>query len=258
MLEDLPKTSSSLFTKIYHVGCLLVFSLSVTTASAIIVNGDFETGDSTGWTIHQTGGSEIGVYTGTGGTMTALPSAGDGNFAFSGEQSGPSQNIWIQVITLPDSFSEILLSFDLSLNNTGADYFIPDPNTLAFSGITNQQFRMDILTNSSAFDSLASEDVITNVYQTFPGDAVQLAWTTISMDLTAILTPYAGQSVQLRFAGIDNSGPFGVGFDNVEVTAVPEPSVTVAGIGLITILFCFGHRLTRRNRYVPTEESEIR
>jgi len=117
---------------------------------------------------------------------------------------------------------------------------------------------MDILTSASAFDSLAPSDVITNVYQTSPGDALELAWTTISMDLTVALAPYAGQAVQLRFAGVDNTGPFGVGIDNVEVTAVPEPSATVAGIGLITILFCLGRRLSRGNRYVLAKESEIR
>jgi len=244
MSSTLARKAACRNLKIYRFCCFAIVSFSLSVAEAIIIeNGDFETGDSTGWTSNQDGDSAIGIYTGTGGTGTPLPAAGDGFFAFSGDQSGPSQNIWIQAVTLPASFSEILFSFDLSLYNTGTDYVIPDPNTLAFSGSTNQQFRMDILTSASAFDSLAPADVITNVYQTSPGDALQLAWTTISMDLTASLTPYAGQAVQLRFAGVDTNGPFGVGFDNVELTSVPEPSVTIAAIGGIVFLVCLRRRL---------------
>ena len=137
--------------------------------------------------------------------------------------------------------------FDLALNKTSLDYIIPGPNTLDFSGNPNQQFRMDILASGSSFDSLDPADVLTNVYQTLPGDSLELDWTTISMGLTGAVTPYAGQSVQLRFAGIDYIGPFGVGFDNVKLAPVSEPSVTAAGFGLIPLVICFGRRVARKS-----------
>src|SRR5207247_1021192 len=75
------------------------------------------------------------------------------------------------------------------------------PETLDYTGfVPNQQYRMDIMDPAAAPDSVASDDVLARVFRTEVTDPTVLAPTTITFDLT----PFAGTTVRLRFAEVDN------------------------------------------------------
>ena len=52
------------------------------------------------------------------------------------------------------------------------------------------------------------------VYRTEPGDPALQGYRTIRTSLT----PFAGRTVRLRFAEVDNQGNFQVGIDQVRIT----------------------------------------
>jgi len=87
----------------------------------------------------------------------------------------------------------------------------------------NQQFRADIMTpGSDAFNVDAA--VLANVYQTDPGDPLVSGYSPVTFDLSA----YAGQTVRIRFAEVDNLTFLQVGIDNVAILDVPGGSATGA------------------------------
>lgn len=92
----------------------------------------------------------------------------------------------------------------------------------------NQQFRADIMNPAAgAFDVGAG--VLANVYQTDPGDPLVSGYATVTFDLGA----FAGQTVRLRFAEVDNQGNFNAGVDAVAVLdsagGTPTGAVTNGG-----------------------------
>ena len=146
----------------------------------------------------------------------------------------------------------MFLKFDLLLQSVWSDPVVPSPNTLSFGGAINQQARVDILLNSvsDAF-SVAPADVLLNVYQTPNGQALPSGYVSFSVDVSSLMTTYAGQSLRLRFAETDNMGEFQMGVDNVRFEAgaapptvpVPEPaSWALTGLALL------GLAATRRRR----------
>jgi hypothetical protein len=216
---------------------ILCLALSVFTTSSfagLLVNGDFETGDFTGWLVSQSGGS----------TQTVLPAAGDPElgasptadfYAFAGNQSGPSQNIFWQSIIVPENLLSFNFSFDYAYQNFSAAFL--SPSTLA-TNVNNQQFRVDILLGSSLFDSTTPSDIVFSSVQTNPGDNNIQEWTSFSQDITSSVMSLQGQNILVRFAQADNQGPFDIGFDNVsiiaEITDVPEPStLAIFALGVI-------------------------
>lgn len=87
----------------------------------------------------------------------------------------------------------------------------------------NQQFRADIMMPGS--DTFAVDAaVLANVYQTDPGDPLVSGYSTVTYDLSA----YAGQTIRIRFAEVDNLTFFQVGVDNVAILDAPGGSATGA------------------------------
>ena len=213
-------------------------AISVCASSAfagLITNGDFETGDFSGWTVSQSGGS----------TQTVLPASGDPElgasptsdfYAFAGNQSGPSQNIFWQSVVVPNNLLSAHFSFDYAYENVPNDLISAD--TLDFSNVDNQQFRVEILLGNSLFYSVVPSDIVFSALQTNPGDNNIQTWTSFNQSITASLLSLQGQSVLVRFAQADNRGPFDIGFDNVSIitqtTSVPEPStLAIFALGII-------------------------
>jgi hypothetical protein len=87
--------------------------------------------------------------------------------------------------------------------------------------VPNQQFRADIMMpGSDAFD--VGAQVLANVYQTDPGDPLVSGYSTVTFDLSA----YAGQTIRIRFAEVDNQNFFQAGVDNVAILDGPGGSST--------------------------------
>lgn len=204
-------------------------SASIGAAHAeLITNGSFETGNFSGWTTVNNGGtggcgSNVWVVNSTGvngctnnSKTQGVPTAG--NFAAFNTFDGDAVNYTLsQTIALPGSISAATLSF-------------MDESIMAYSGAL-RSFRVDL------FDA-TNTTLLFNFYLEQPGTNSNTPWTTHSMDVTADLLAYAGQNVTLRFSNIipqAYSGPAGFGLDNISLVAqVPEPTtLAMLGLGLL-------------------------
>ena len=200
--------------------------------AAIVNNGDFETGNLSGWTLNNTpddmsAGSWF-AYTGTtapisgmfGGTVSPPP---QGNYAAVADQGGPGRRILYQDITVPSGAPQYLTLF--VYYRTDADLISPD--SLDPSGpFQNEQYRIEVMKPTAALDSVAPTDILKTVFGTQTGDPPVLSPTKKIVDLTSL----AGQTVRLRFAEVDNSGVLNASTDAVSVDSdlitlgAPQPN----------------------------------
>jgi hypothetical protein len=217
-----------------------------------MVMDDFESGALTDWKALASGAGGWFVY--TDGKKAPDPAQSDPNVPF--ELPDPPQGEFAAVTDMNGPGTRILyrdvkldgrLMLHLTVFYAGAGGF-SSPETLAHDAPgANQQFRIDLVGLSAPIDSVAKGDVLVNVFQTSPGDPDRREPTAVSVDLS----PWAGQTVRLRLAGTDNSGPLRVGVDDIrfepigsdadariELPATQEPT-RARDVGLI-------QRLARR------------
>jgi hypothetical protein len=108
------------------------------------------------------------------------------------------------------------LSFYLYYRNRAGDFFTR--NTLDFRVFPNQQYRVDLL-RPKADPFTVNPDVIrARLFRTEVGDPNRLAPTLYTFDLTR----FAGKTVRLRFAEVDNQSFFQASVDRVRVTSEPR------------------------------------
>jgi len=181
----------------------------------LIENGSFETGGFTGWTtfdaVNSAGGFIVSSDTIMPTSTLVVLEPPDSIFAAITDQGGGGTHILYQDVSLPANRSAALHA-TIYLLNTAGDYVIAATGGLAFDGVANQQFRVDVM-NPGAGVTDVSAGVLLNVYQTQPGDPLETGY----LQLTADLTPFAGQTVRIRFAEVDNQNFFHVGVDAVDV-----------------------------------------
>lgn len=222
----------------------LVFSLTAVAllagsrfASASLVNGDFETGDFSGWTVtDQTGGngtwfiSSPGAVTPLSGFNTA-PNASGGNFYAVTDQGGPGAHALTQSF-VADS-SSITVSFDMFVNDQSGSGGIVDPAGLDFGAVPNQHARVDILVAGATAFSTAAADIVSNLYLGVDPGPTPNPFTHYSIVVSGLSV---GSTYQIRFAEVDNQFFFHQGIDNVSITSasvVPEPaSIVLLGVGM--------------------------
>ena len=237
--------------RITGLGLGLALLLSVmggpTTAGAVelITNGGFEVG-LVGWARTDQVGSFPGstwfVQSGTFSPASFLPvppPPGPTHAAMS-DGLGPGSHVLFQNFVVPFGVTSAALSFDRFIGNRDAAFFTP--SSLDFTVIPNQQARVDILigTPSSEF-SVAAADVLANIFQTQVGDPLVAGYTLQTTGLTALLQAHQGQTLQLRFAEVDNQNFFQFGVDVVSLSvataaAVPEPaSLALLGSGVLAL-----------------------
>lgn len=199
--------------------------------AATVVNGDFETGTLAGWQLYNSGesmgapGSWL-AYTGTsigGGefpTTVAAPPAG--NYAAITFQTGPGLHILYQDVALEPYYAHQLSM--LVYYRSDASLF--SANTFQFLGESpNQQYRVDVLKAGAPIETLNPADILATPFNTITGGPQTLAATPISTDLT----PFAGQTVRLRFAEVDNEGIFNAATDSVAIQSTPPSNAAVLG-----------------------------
>jgi hypothetical protein len=145
-------------------------------------------------------------------------------------QAGGS-HVMYQDFVVPFALNIATLQFDLYLNNHANAF--SSPASLDFSlPALNQQMRVDILTTTADPFSVAVADVLLNIYQSQPGNPLVSGYSTITTDLTALLSAHPGETLRLRFAEVDNVQVLNAGVDRISLT-IPEPST------YITVLFGF-------------------
>ena len=222
-----------------HLKILVVAAMALTgaanAASAQIANGGFEVNGGAGfvgfsdWTVADqiNTGDSFYAQTGTGTPQFGIliPAPPEGNFAAMTDGGGANSRVLYQDFVLPVGLSSGSLSFQLFINNEGGDFFTP--STLDFTGVTNQQARVDLLLANSDPFSVASSDVVLNLFRTQAGDPLTSGYTLVDADISSVLSAFGGQTLRLRFAEVDNIATFNLGVDNVRVNtllSVPEPS----------------------------------
>ncbi|MDE2404201.1 MAG: PEPxxWA-CTERM sorting domain-containing protein [Sphingomonadales bacterium] len=195
-------------------------------ASGLIVNGDFETGDLSGWTvIDQAGGSGSWFPHGNG---AAAPLSGTASTGFAGggqfnaltDQLGPGSH------QLTQSFTGVagqayILSFDAYSHDSSGRAAVG--SGLDYTVNPNQHLEINL--SGAATGSIFSG--------TYTDD-----WAHYTYDISALIT--ANGLYTLSFGEVDNQSFYNFGLDNVALAtrggAVPEPAtwaMMLAGFGLV-------------------------
>lgn len=193
--------------------------LTVGTAGAganTVVNGDFETGDFEGWTVVNQPQPPTGdwlVYDAGEG----FPPPPQGAFAAITEQGDPGTHILYQDV--PIEAGQPYLSMTVYYDSDHA-IIVPDPDTLDVFGNDNQQYRIEVMDPSAPLESVSPSDIRATVFRTLGGDSTSMDPRTFGVDLSA----FAGQTVRLRLAEVDNRGLFNAGVDSVATGPVPKPA----------------------------------
>jgi hypothetical protein len=148
-----------------------------------------------------------------------VPAPFHGSFDAIADEHGPSAMILYQDVALEAGVPQGLsLYFNF---HSFADMAIPSPNSLNVETMAaNQQVRVDVMKAGSSVSSLEPGDILTTLYATTgPDSPVQIPWTR----LTANLSAYAGQTVRIRIAAVDNSYYLNAGVDDVSLSPIPLP-----------------------------------
>ena len=229
--------------------------------AATVVNGDFEAGNLSGWTQLNNPSGEIQsgewiTYSGEFGNEIGgpIPPPPAGSYAALTVQGGPGGHVLYQDVALEPYYSHQLSL--ITYYDSANALVTPQPETLAPGDGSeggppeNQQYRIDVMKPTAAVESVEAGDILATVFATKSGDPTSMAPTT----LTADLSPFAGQTVRLRFAEVDNIGELNAAVDSVAIQSTPPSNavalgkpvfnkkkgtallpVTVPGLGTLTI-----------------------
>lgn len=224
-----------------------------------INNGGFEAGFSS-WTHLNQVGSDGNFFLQSGSSSPingfSVSPPPQGTTAAMTDQQGPGSHVLYQDFLVDAISGPRFLKFSLLLNS-GADFVTPATLDFATPAL-NQQARVDILTTSADPFSVASGDILQNLFQTQVGAPLVSGYTTYTVDVTSLLQAHQGQTLRLRFADVDNVFFMNLGVDDVAFVEqdtgdlVPEPpSLALAVGGLLPVL---GLLMARRRAAFSTDE----
>jgi len=200
-------------------------------ADELITNGDFETGDSSGWTVTIKPGSLDTNFSivppGSDVPLSEDPTAPNpdgGNFYAVSSQNGPGTIALTQPFTVSPGVTSVTLTFQMFVNDwneEGAQ--IHERFDHDFE--PNQHARVDILrVGAGPFD--IGDTVLANLYLGVDGGSNPYDYTDHSFKITNIVaTP--GTYI-LRFAEVDNQMFFNMGIDNVSIQAEGGSGIATA------------------------------
>jgi hypothetical protein len=208
--------------------------------ATLLTNGDFETGDFTGWTVTDLAGGSGSWFIDTPGTSTPVSgyataaNAVGGSFYAVTDQGGPGTHALTQSFTVAPSASSVIFSFQMFANDQSGTAPIVNAAGLTHTAGANQHVRVDLLTGAAtAFDTGAG--VLANFFLGDDAGVNPNPYTSYSFDISALVA--GGGTYQVRFAEVDNQLFYQMGVDNVAVT-VPEPAtLALLGLGLTGLAF---------------------
>ena len=222
------------FAALSSIAASLALVAPSSAGAATVVNGDFETGDLSGWQVNG-----IGLF-GSGGLWFAseaseippecseCPPPPQGNFAAVGVTVDGRQILYQDLALEPNQTHEIALTaYYVSLFGGIQAPNTLDPQPVEFVEseflVPNQQYRIDIMRPAAPLDSLDPEDILATVFANKTGDPKTMA----STQLRANLTPFAGQTVRLRMAVVGDRLIAGV--DAVSIASTPPSNLISLG-----------------------------
>jgi hypothetical protein len=174
-------------------------------ATQLVVNGGFETGNLEGWSQYQSGSAweVLGAEDAEEAGIKFLPS--EGSYSAYVGPTGPGTAILYQDVALPAGTTDQLK----------LDFGYRSETALLESG---QQVRIDVMDPSAPPNSVAPSDILATVFATNAGSLQEL----VPQTLTADLSPFAGQTVRLRFA-VTNTAELDAVLDDVSIESTPLP-----------------------------------
>lgn len=193
--------------------CSAVFS------KELLINGDFATGDFTGWQVEQQ--NEDGTWYIYQGSTT--PSS-DYTFyspptpyAATADEENPSSMVLYQDIVLP-SHSKNILSYQFAykypLTPSGIREFVQASSLNSDFPPKNQQLRIDLMKVNSDPFSVDPQDILQTFFTTPTGfEPFEQGYVFVEFDISQ----FAGQHVRIRFACADNQFILNLGIANVSI-----------------------------------------
>ncbi|QDU49638.1 PKD domain-containing protein [Gimesia panareensis] len=189
-------------------------SLAVGTED-LIENGDFETGNFTGWAITNTGSGSWYINNGSfdpPGPGTPLPPI-SGSFDAVSYPGGPGMHLLSENIIIPENITAATLSWSDRIRNYSSTFNDP-----------NQEWRVQVQDTAG--------NLIQEVFSTNPGDPLQqIGPNHRSFDLTPLFQLLEGQSIRISFELEANQYFFNTTLDDVSllVTTDNRPTVDLNG-----------------------------
>lgn len=207
-----------------------------------IGNGGFESGWN-GWTTASQPGSDGGFHLQTGPLSPvngiAVPAAPGGTTAAMSDAEAPGSHVLYQDFVQDVAVNSAMLSFDVYVNNRADNFWTPSYLDFDTPDL-NQQGRIDLLLADADPFSMAIGEVLLNLHRTTAGMPAESGYTTVTVDVTALLNAHLGETLRFRVAAVDNVSTLLYGVDNVAlaVSPVPEPEavwmllLALGGMGL--------------------------
>jgi len=203
----------------------------------LIVNGGFETNggagvsDLTGWTIVDQVNKTFGTWYAQTGTTAPDSHLGvaappQGTFAAMGDDDMYASSVLYQDVSIPIGVNArlSLQRYVRSGNDmVGTCPFVTPPSLdFGYDNYQNQQARIDIMDPSASVDDVGS-GVLLNVFRTNVGDVPISGYSTVTADLT----PFAGQTIRLRFAFVSGTCNLMFGVDSVSIATSSHTATSV-------------------------------
>jgi len=198
--------------------------------AATVVNGDFETGNLSGWTLVNT--TENGSWFPYAGTQTPISEGEEppffpppqGNWAAVTDEGSPVTAVMYQDIALEPGWTH---SISATLYYVSTSPIIALPSLITPSGGPGgpQQYRVDVIKPTASLFTLAPEDILATLFANKFGDPEAMAPTVFNADLS----PFAGQTVRLRLVNAVNNSVFNAGADAISIASTPPSNVITKG-----------------------------
>ncbi len=226
-------------------------ALASASGTQLIANGNFETGNLSGWTVAVQGNPsdtthQDGFYnSGNGGaTPLSLNPTDDnptgGNYYAVSDTNYPDAVALLQTVVIPKNYTSLDLSYDMFVNDwsgigpVGQNYGLDYTAGGTFNDM--QYARVDLLSGTASALSTSATDVVQNFYNGVDnaGGVPPNPWVQYSFNLNGL----AAGTYQLRFAEVSNNLAINMGVDNVSLVAgvppaVPETSSALCMLGMV-------------------------
>jgi hypothetical protein len=178
----------------------------------VLRNGGFESGTLGQWLTSERGepGDGWSAATGTVSPLSeyTIPAPLRGSWQAVVDQTERGSHVLYRDL---DVTGELGLNLTLWYRNRASRFITPQ--TLGPFVRPNQQLRLDLVRPTAPVRSMADEDILATLFRTRVGAPLRIAPRVLRRDLSR----FAGQTVRLRIAEVDNQGFFQAGVDAVRL-----------------------------------------